>query len=373
MAKRDYYEVLGLNRNAGQDEIRKAYRNLAKKYHPDKTGGDKAAEERFKEAGEAYAVLSDAEKRKQYDMFGHDGPAGTGFETGFGGGAAGFGDVFSDIFGEFFGGGPTGSARTRTAPHRGSSLQYNLEIGFDEAAKGTEREIKIRRAESCGDCSGTGAQPGTSRKVCSQCGGSGQVRRSQGFFSIARTCPQCRGEGTMVERPCSRCRGRGLVEAERKIAVTIPAGVETGSQLKLTGEGEAGLYGGPRGDLYVVIHVQSHEIFERHRHDVVCDVPITFTQATLGAEIDVPTLNGKAKIKIPPGTQTGKMFRLRGKGFPNLHGRGTGDQLVRVFVETPSKLNSKQKKLLKEFADVTGDNSYPGREKFFRKIQKLFG
>jgi molecular chaperone DnaJ len=372
MAKRDYYQVLGVGREASPDDIRKAYRKLAHKYHPDKTGGDKAAEEQFKEASEAYSVLSDDEKRKQYNMFGHDGPTGAGFNTGFGGGDAGFGDVFTDIFGEFFGGGPSRSARQRTAPQRGSSLQYNLEIDFDEAAKGTEQKIKLRRAEACSDCSGTGAQPGTSRKVCDQCAGTGRVQRSQGFFSIARTCPKCRGEGTIVEQPCTRCRGNGLIEAERQIAVTIPAGVDTGSQLKLTGEGEAGLYGGPRGDLYVVIHVRPHAIFERRRHDVICDVPITFPQAALGAEIDVPTLNGRAKVKIPAGTQNGKVFRLRGKGFPDLHGRGVGDQLVKVTVETPSKLNGKQRRMLEEFAESTGANSYPGKEKFFRKVQKIF-
>ncbi len=379
MAKRDYYEVLGVSRNASQDDIRKAYRKLAHKYHPDKTGGDKAAEEKFKAVNEAYSVLNDAEKRKQYDMFGPDGPSGGGFDTagfgGFGGqgfGDAGFGDVFSDIFGEFFSGGTGRSARSRTAPQRGGSLQYNLEITFEEAARGVEKNIRIRRAESCADCSGTGAQPGTSRKVCDQCGGTGRIQRSQGFFSVARTCPRCMGQGTMVERPCARCRGRGLVEAERKIVVNIPAGVDTGSQLKLTGEGEAGLYGGPRGDLYVVIHVKPHDIFERNRNDVICDVPITFPQAALGAEIDVPTLSGRAKVKIPAGTQNGKMFRLRGKGFPDLHGRGVGDQLVRVVVETPTKLSPRQKQLLEEFANTTNSKAYPIRDKFFSTVKKVF-
>jgi len=373
MAKRDYYEVLGLARNASPEDIRKAYRTLAHKYHPDKTGGDKAAEEKFKEVNEAYAVLNDPKKREQYDRFGHGAPGFEGFEAGMG--DFGFGDIFSDIFGDFFGAG-MGGRRTRgraAAPQRGSSIQYELEIEFDEAAFGAEKRIRIPRSETCSECSGTGAQPGTSRTVCPECGGMGHVQRSQGFFSISRTCPRCRGEGTMIETPCRRCGGRGLVQVEREIAVTIPAGVDTGSRLKLTGEGEAGLYGGPRGNLYVVIRVKPHPIFERHHSDIICEVPITFPQATVGAEIDVPTLNGRAKVRIPPGTQSGKVFRLRGKGIRDLHGRGVGDQLVRVLVETPTKLNAKQRRLLEEFAYATGDKTYPKQREFVRKTRKLFG
>ena len=260
----------------------------------------------------------------------------------------------------------------RTTPQRGSSLQYNIEIEFDEAAAGAEKRVRIPRAESCSECSGTGAQPGTSRNSCSHCGGTGHVQRSQGFFSISRTCPRCRGEGTVIEHPCRRCGGNGLVEVEREIVVTIPAGVDTGSRLKLTGEGEAGRYGGPRGDLYVVVHVRPHPVFERHHNDIICEIPITFPQATLGAEIDVPTLNGRAKVRIPPGTQNNKIFRLRGKGFRDLHGRGVGDQLVRVNVETPVKLNSKQRHLLEQFDDATGDNAYPNQRGFLRKTKKMF-
>jgi len=373
MAKRDYYEVLGVPRNATQADIRKAYRRLAHKYHPDKTGGDKASEEKFKEVNEAYSVLGDAEKRHQYDTFGHEGPGFPPFESG-GGAGFGFEDVFSDIFGDFFGAATGGGrrARTRTSPRRGSSLQYNLTIEFDEAAAGAEKRISINRAEACSQCGGTGAQPGTSRNVCSQCGGTGHIQRSQGFFSISRTCPRCRGEGTIVEHPCSRCRGRGVVEVERQIAVTIPAGVATGSQLKLTGEGEAGQYGGPRGDLYVVVHVKPHPIFERRHNDIVCEVPITFPQAALGTDIDVPTLDGRASVRIPPGTQNSKVFRLRGKGIRDLHGRGVGDQLVRIVVETPVKLSSKQRQLLEQFARTTNDNSYPKQQSFLRRAKKLF-
>jgi len=374
MAKSDYYELLGVPRNASQEDIRKAYRKLAHKFHPDKTGGDKRAEEKFKEINEAHAVLSDPKKREQYDRFGHEGPGFAGFEQGSGTGDFGFGDVFSDIFDLFggSGGGAGRSARMRTAPQRGSSLQYNLEIEFNEAAAGAEKRIRIPRAESCSECGGTGAQPGTSRNSCSHCGGTGHIQRSQGFFSISRTCPRCRGEGTVIEHPCRRCSGNGLVEVEREIVVTIPAGVDTGSRLKLTGEGESGRYGGPRGDLYVVVHVRPHAIFERHRNDIICEVPITFPQATLGAEIDVPTLNGRAKVRIPPGTQSNKIFRLRGKGFRDLHGRGVGDQLVRVIVETPVKLNSKQRHLLEQFGNSTGDNAYPNQRNFLRKTKRMF-
>jgi len=371
MAKRDYYEVLGVARNASQEEIRKAYRKLAHQYHPDKTGGDKGAEEKFKEVNEAHAVLSDPKKREQYDRFGHEGPGFQGYEGGFATGDFGFGDVFSDIFGDFFGGAARGS-RGRNAPQRGSSLQYNLEIDFEQAASGTEKRIRIPRAEACSECSGTGAQPGTSRQSCTQCNGTGHIQRSQGFFSISRTCPRCRGEGTMIEYPCRRCGGSGLIEVEREIVVTIPAGVDTGSRLKLTGEGESGLHGGPRGDLFVIIHVRPHPIFERHHNDIICEVPITFPQATLGAEIDVPTLNGRAKVSIPPGTQSNKIFRLRGKGIRDLHGRGVGDQLVRVSVETPVKLNAKQRQLLQEFDDTTGNNTYPRQRDFLRKAKKMF-
>jgi molecular chaperone DnaJ len=369
--KRDYYEILGVAKDASEDDIRKAFRKLAHKYHPDKTGGDKKAEEQFKEIGEAYAVLSDPEKRAKYDQFGH---AGAGFQdfdwSARGGGApfAGFDDIFGDILGDFFGRG----SRTRSAARHGADLRYDMEISLKESAVGTEKEIRVPRAETCQQCNGTGAKAGTSRTTCSQCGGRGQIQQSQGFFSISRTCGACRGEGSIIKEPCTRCQGAGRVRAERDLRVKIPAGVDTGHRLKLRGEGEAGTMGGARGDLYVILHVQPHPVFERHGTDVMCEIPIGFTQAALGDRVEVPTLDGKVSLKIPHGTQTNKVFRLRGKGIPNVHGYGRGDQLVRVIVETPTRLNDKQKTLLKEFDEITGDNSHPIRKKFFGKLKDLF-
>jgi len=365
--KRDYYEILGVSRTATDDEIRKAYRKLAHQYHPDKTGGDKEAEEKFKEIGEAYAVLSDAEKRAQYDRFGHAEPGFQGFEGSATSPFGGFEDMFGDVFQDFFG----RPSRRRTAARSGADLRFDLQISLKEAAVGTDKDINFQRAETCQQCQGTGAKSGTSRTTCSTCDGRGQVHQTQGFFSISRTCPTCRGQGSIVKEPCAECSGTGRVKRRRKLRVKIPAGVDTGHRLKIRGEGEAGTMGGARGDLYVVIHVKQHPVFERAGNDILCEVPISFVQAALGDRIEVPTLDGKVSLKIPAGTQTNKMFRLRGKGMPNVHGYGRGDQLVRVVTETPTRLNDRQKKLLKEFGEMSGDNVHPMRKRFFKKIKDL--
>jgi molecular chaperone DnaJ len=367
--KLDYYELLGVAPDASPDEIKKAYRKLAQLHHPDKNPGDSASEDRFKAIGAAYAVLGDADKRAAYDRYGTAEP-GRGAE-GFGDFDAGFGGVFDDIFEGFFGGrGPRGG---RAAAHRGADLRYNLEIRFEEAAAGVEREIAIPRLEGCGSCRGSGAKPGTQPEVCKTCRGSGQVRFSQGFLTVSQTCGRCRGEGRVVEHPCAACRGLGQIKAERALTVKVPPGVETGTRLKLTGEGEAGVRGGPPGDLYVVIGVQPHPIFARQRDDIACEVPVAFIQAALGAQIEIPTLTGRASLKIPAGTQTGAEFRLRGKGFPNVRGYGHGDLLVRIFVEVPTRLTGKQRDLLEQFGRLeAGAGSSPLVQGFWEKVKSLF-
>lgn len=368
--KRDYYEVLGLNRNAADDEIKKAYRKLALKHHPDRNPGDKAAEEKFKEASEAYHVLSDSEKRSQYDRFGH-GAFGEGFGAGGFDFSAGFEDLFGDLFGDFFG---TGRTRRRSRVQRGDDLRYNLDVSFEESAFGTERKIKVPKQVQCEQCHGQGTKPGTSVRSCPVCHGTGQMSFQQGFFSISRTCNQCRGSGTVIASPCPSCGGAGRMKAVHTLNVKIPAGVETGSRLKLVAEGEAGPQGGPTGDLYVVIRVLDHSIFKRERNEVICEVPITFSQAALGAEIEVPTLEGKVKMKIPAGTQSGKIFRLKGKGVPDLNGYGRGDQHVRVVIETPSRLTPRQKALLEEFDQVSNhEDMHPMSKGFFEKVKEMFG
>lgn len=372
--KRDYYEVLGVSRDATAEELKKAYRRLALQYHPDKNPDDRTAEEKFKELSEAYQVLSDPERRRQYDAFGHaaaDGAGFGGFRPGdFGAGT--FNDLFNDLFGDLFGGTGTGQ-RTRSRGRRGEDLRYNLELSFEEAAFGTEATIQVPRHVECAACGGSGAKAGTRPAVCPTCRGMGQVRYVQGFFSINKTCPQCRGEGRVVDTPCPECRGVGLGRETARLSVKIPPGVETGSRLKLTGEGERGVRGGPPGDLYVVISVREHPIFVRQGDDVVCEVPISFVQAALGADIEVPTLDGKVSLKIPAGTQSGKVFRLKGKGIPHLTGYGRGDQHVVVKVETPTKLNAKQRKLLEEFARVSDEETHPLGKSFFDKVKELFG
>jgi molecular chaperone DnaJ len=367
--KRDYYEVLGVERAADGQVIKSAYRKLAHAYHPDKNPGDKQAEERFKEASEAYAVLSDPEKRARYDRFGHRG--GGGFEDfGFGGaGASSINDIFGDIFGEMFGGGRRTRARTR-----GSDLRYHLEVSFEEAAFGTVARIQIPRAKACEACHGSGAKPGTGPRTCPTCGGAGEVRLTQGFFSIARTCHHCQGTGKVVVDKCPSCGGAGATREEATVEVKVPPGVDTGTRLKLGGEGEsAPVPGGTPGDLYVVVQVREHPVFRREDTEVLCDMPISFTQAALGTTIEVPTLEGPAKLKIPGGTQTGKVFRLKGKGIPALQGGGRGDQHVRVFVETPTHLSKEQRDLLARFAELSGEETNPQTRGFWEKVADLVG
>jgi molecular chaperone DnaJ len=381
--KRDYYEILGVKKDASLEDIKKAYRSLALQHHPDRVPADKKkeAEEKFKEISEAYAVLSDPQKRALYDQYGHAGIdqrytyedifRGADFRNifedladfGFGG------SLFEEVFGDFdiFTG-----RRRRHAPRRGRDLQYDLEISFDEAASGTEKTIVIPRYEVCDTCDGEGAKPGTKKTPCPVCKGSGQIKTTAGFFSLTRTCERCQGEGVVIQTPCSKCRGEGRVKVERKIQVKIPAGVDTGSHLRISGEGEAGVKGAHRGDLYVVIYVKPHDIFQRHNNDILCEIPISMVQAALGAEIEVPTLNGRVKMKIPAGTQSGKIFRLRDRGIPDLHGLGRGDELVRVIVETPTHLNAEQRRLLEEFARISGEEVSPQVKSFMEKFKRAF-
>jgi len=382
MAKRDYYETLGISRNASSEDIKKAYRRLAIKYHPDKNReNSKEAEEKFKEVSEAYKILSDGEKRKIYDEYGH---AGLQADVGAGGGGFTgfdfdpfkiFDEVFGrryssggDIFDNFFGGraSPRGS-------QPGSDLQYNLEITFKEAAFGTEKEIQVPRYEICSSCRGSGVKPGSSPQTCPGCGGTGSIAVSQGFFSMSRTCTQCHGRGTIIKDSCKECRGSGRVRRARRVKVKIPAGIDNGSHLRLTGQGEAGLRGGPTGDLYIAIRVGPHPIFKREGDTIICEIPITFTQAALGGEIRVPTLNGRARLKVPPGTQTNKIFRLRKMGIPHLHSSGRGDQWVRVIIETPVNLSAEEKQLLKRLEEVGRGNGQPKARDFFNKVRQIFG
>src|SRR5579864_7157503 len=371
--KRDYYEVLAVDRGAGEEDLKKSYRRLAIQFHPDRNPGDKQAEERFKELNEAYQVLSDPEKRAQYDRFGHAAFQGQG-AGGFGGFdfTQGFEEVFSDIFGDFFG---TGRGRSRSRSRRGDDLRYDLEVEFEEAASGTEKVVKFQRLTLCESCNGSRARGGgEGARTCPNCRGTGQVRSQQGFFSISTTCGQCRGEGMIIADPCPKCQGQGRMRKAVSLSVRIPPGVDNGSRLKLRAEGEAGFGGGPNGDLYVVVHVQEHELFVRQDNDVVIEVPVSFPQATLGAEIEVPTLEGKLKLKIPAATQSGKVFRLKGKGFVDLHGYGRGDQLVRIVVETPRRLTPRQRELLEEFARASGEDvNHPMSKGFVDKLKEMFG
>ncbi|MDH4265734.1 MAG: molecular chaperone DnaJ [Deltaproteobacteria bacterium] len=350
MVKRDYYEILGVPRNAQEAEIKKAYRQLALQYHPDRNPGNKETEEKFKEASEAYEVLRDPEKRDLYDRYGHEGVRRMGFS-----GFTGFEDIFtsfSDIFEDFFG---FGTGRRRSAsPRKGPDFRYDLTISFMDAALGKETEIEIERPESCNACKGTGIQPGTKKETCAACHGSGQITHSQGFFTLRTTCSRCRGQGSSIPHPCSECRGNGKVKKSKKIPIKIPAGVDTGNRLKVSGEGGEGERGGRSGDLYVVLHVEPHSFFERHGDDILCQIPISFTQAALGAEIEVPSLNGSKKLPIPPGSQSGQVFTLRGQGIARLDSFGKGDQHIQILVKVPTKLNKRQKELLKEFASLEG-------------------
>jgi molecular chaperone DnaJ len=373
MAKRDYYEILGIERIATEEEIKKSYRKLAVKFHPDKNPGDKTAEEKFKELGEAYEVLCDEQKRAAYDQYGH-----AAFDRRAGGfGRGGFHDPF-EVFREVFGGGGIfedlfgGGRHDPNQPQRGGDLRYDMEISFEEAAHGCEKELKATKEDRCDVCGGSGAETGSKVKTCSTCGGRGQVITSRGIFSIAQTCPHCQGAGRVIEKPCKSCRGSGRRERTSKITLRIPAGVDTGSRLRSAGNGEAGFRGGPSGDLFVVIHVRPHDIFQRDGDDLLCEVPISFVQATLGAEIEVPALDGKTSVKVPPGTQPGTMFRLRGKGIKNIQGYGHGDLHVRINVEVPTHLSSAQKAKLQEFAELCSGNENPMSQSFFEKAKNLF-
>lgn len=368
MAK-DYYNVLEVDRNASDADIKKAYRRLALKYHPDRNPDDKAAEDNFKEINEAYACLSDPQKRSNYDQFGTAEGAGAGF-GGFGGGfgdfGSNFGDIFEDVFGNIFG---DFSGRRRTRPTKGQDLRYDLEINLKDAVFGTEKKIKIPRWENCSVCNGTGAKPGTSPTVCQTCKGTGQTKLQQGFFTIARTCGSCRGEGKVIKDPCPKCKGQAKVRRERTVSLKIPAGVDTGIRLRVTGEGEAGSHGGPPGDLFVVLNVAPHPFFKRKDNDLLCEVPVSFVQACLGGEIEVPTIDGNEHLKIPAGTPSGRVFHLRGKGVPKLGGYGKGDQYISVFIDVPKKLTPRQKELLREFADISGEDVSKG---FMDKIKDMF-
>ncbi len=361
--KRDYYEVLGVSQNASDNELKSAYRKLALQHHPDRNPGDKSAEDKFKEAAEAYEVLRDPQKRQMYDQFGHQGLEGTGF-SGFGG----FEDIFSsfgDIFEDFFGFSGRRGGRGRSRSQRGADLRYDLSISFMDAAFGVETTIDLDKHETCSSCGGTGAEEGSQPETCPQCRGAGQVGRSQGFFTIRTTCPQCRGAGQVIANPCKSCGGSGQVLTNKKVSVKIPAGVDDNSRLRLAGEGQPGAMGGPSGDLYVFLHVKPHEFFKRDETDVICQIPISFIQAVLGDKISVPTLNGEKELEVPKGTQFGDVFRFRGEGIASLRNGHRGDQIIQVTIKTPTNINKKQEALLKEFAKLED-------AKFGKRIKKAF-
>jgi molecular chaperone DnaJ len=367
--KRDYYEILGVSRDASDQEIKSAYRKLAIKFHPDKNPGSKEAEERFKEAAEAYSVLSDSEKRARYDRFGH-----AGMQNGFSGFDPAIFSDFGDILGDFFGFGDLfGGSRRRSGPERGADLRYDLKISFRDAAFGLKTKIKIPRHENCANCGGTGAAKGKGPVTCPACQGMGQVRYQQGFFSISRACGQCNGEGRIIRDPCETCHGRGRVRRERVLELRIPAGVDNGSRLRIQGEGEVGGRGGPAGDLYVVIYVEEHPFFQRQGNNIYCQIPVGITQAVLGAELSVPTLEGEDKLKIPEGTQSGTVFRLRNKGIVSLNERGRGDQFVTVNVVVPTKLNREQRQLFEALAKLNKDDEVTHERNIFDKVKDIFG
>ena len=374
MSKRDFYEILGVSKDVDKKELKKAYRKVAMKHHPDRNEGDKASEEKFKEASEAYEILSDDQKRGAYDRYGHAGvdPSQGGGHGHGGGGGGGFGDVFGDVFGDIFGGGGGGGGR-RGGPQRGSDLRYSMTLTLEEAVKGCEKKITIPTLVACDPCDGSGAKPGTKPKVCSTCAGQGQVRMQQGFFAVQQTCPTCRGQGTTIASPCGSCHGRGVKEETKTLNVKVPGGVDTGDRIRLSGEGEAGGMGGPAGDLYVQMSVKDHAIFERDGHNLYCDVPISIVDAALGGELEVPTLDGRVKLKIPAETQSGRMFRLRGKGVTPIRASSPGDLMCRVQVETPVKLTEHQKKLLKEFNEsLKGEKHSPQKTHWFAGVKKFF-
>jgi molecular chaperone DnaJ len=370
MSKRDYYEVLSVAKDVDAKELKRAYRKLAMKYHPDRNPDDAEAEAKFKEATEAYEVLSDEQKRAAYDRFGHAGVEGNaGGGGGFSGDGSQFSDIFGDVFGDIFGGGAGG----RGGPQRGSDLRYTLELTLEEAVRGVEKKVRIPTLTSCEVCDGTGAKPGTSPKSCPTCHGQGQVRMQQGFFSVQQTCPTCRGQGTIIDDPCVSCHGRGVKEETKTLSVKIPAGVDTGDRIRLSGEGEAGAMGGPAGDLYVQVSVKEHALFHRDGRNLYCDVPISIVDAALGGELEVPTLDGRVKLKIPPETQSGKLFRLRSKGVTPVRGGAPGDLMCRVQVETPVNLTEHQKDLLRQFQEsATGEKHSPQKKSWFEGVKKFF-
>ncbi|MFC0336779.1 molecular chaperone DnaJ [Kushneria avicenniae] len=378
MSKRDYYEVLGVERGADDREIKKAYRRLAQKYHPDRNPDDDTAAEKFREVSDAYEVLADSDKRAAYDQFGHAGVDGQGGGFGGGGfggagGAGGFSDIFGDVFGDIFGG--AGGRRGPGGAARGSDLRYNLEIDLEEAVAGTTVDIRVPRLVECDRCHGDCAEPGTSKRTCSTCNGMGQVRMQQGFFAVQQPCPTCHGQGQSVDTPCRKCQGEGRVQETRTLSVKIPAGVDTGDRIRLNGEGEAGVNGGPAGDLYVQVAIKAHDIFERDGRDLYCEVPINFVDATLGGELEVPTLEGRVKLRIPPETQTGKLFRLRGKGVKPVRGGAPGDLMCKVVLETPVNLDEEQKQLLRQFQeslDGTDTRHSPRKSRWFDGVKKFF-
>ncbi|WP_435104404.1 molecular chaperone DnaJ [Arhodomonas sp. AD133] len=374
MAKRDYYEVLGVSRNASDSDIKKSYRRMAMKYHPDRNPGDEDAEQRFKEVKEAYEILGDSQKRAAYDQFGHAGVdpnAGMGAGAGFGGGGASFSDIFSDVFGDIFGGGGPGGGRV----YRGADLRYTLELSLEDAVFGTETDIEVPTLVDCETCSGSGAAKGSSPETCPTCHGHGDVRVQQGFFSIQQTCPRCRGAGTIVTNPCGDCGGNGKVQQSKTLSVKIPAGVDTGDRIRLNGEGEPGEHGGPPGDLYVQVAVKPHPIFKRDGSDLRCEIPVAMPTAALGGELEVPTLDGRVNLRVPAGTQSGKIFRVRGKGVKPVRGGPPGDLLCRVTVETPVNLTSRQKELLEELADTLergGEKHNPRGSSWVDSVKSFF-
>ena len=375
MSKPDFYTLLGVDRSASADELKKAYRKLAMKYHPDKNPGDEAAEQKFKEVSEAYDVLKDDQQRAAYDQYGHaafEGGTGGGHPGGgMGGGMGGMSDIFDDLFGEFMGG--RRGQRSDGGRARGQDLRYNMQITLEEAYEGKKAQIHVPSSVTGDTCSGSGASPGSQPVNCTTCGGNGRVRAAQGFFSIERTCPTCHGRGQVIENPCSDCHGQGRVQKERTLAVTIPPGVEEGTRIRLAGEGEAGVRGGPAGDLYIFLSIEPHKLFERDGTELFCDVPISLTTAALGGEMEVPTVGGgKVKVKVPEGTQTGKQFRVRGKGMPGLHARRHGDLYIQIHVETPVGLTKAQKDLLKQFDDASSDKTNPESAGFFDKVKEFF-
>ncbi|USH03020.1 molecular chaperone DnaJ [Grimontia kaedaensis] len=374
MSNRDFYEVLGVSRDASERDIKKAYKRLAMKYHPDKNPGDETAAEKFKEVKLAYEILTDDQKRAAYDQYGHAAfeQGGMGGGGGFGGGAD-FSDIFGDVFGDIFGGGRRGG---QARAQRGADLRYNMELSLEEAVRGVTKEIDVPTYVSCDPCGGSGAKPGSSPQTCGTCHGQGQVQMRQGFFAVQQTCPTCHGRGKIIKDPCDSCHGQGRVQKTKTLSVKIPAGVDTGDRIRLTGEGEAGEFGAPAGDLYVQVHVRDHHIFTRDGNNLYCEVPVSFTMAALGGEVEVPTLDGRVSLKVPTETQTGRMFRMRGKGVQSVRGGGLGDLICKLVVETPVNLSSKQKELLREFEESLGGSAAkkhkPKSEGFFDGVKKFF-